>query len=114
MTPHRTLPIDEVLHRIDMELSDIGTSLKKNDARFKKHDGEFKFVRDEIKGLHKKFDQQDRKLETWKSQLFDKIDNFLGRIDSQDKEIAAIGFRKEEHEDRISKLEGYCGINYAV
>ena len=58
----------------------------------------------QTEGLNNRFDEMENKLTAWKSELFDKIDNFLGRIDGQDKEIAALGFRSEEHEQRLNNL----------
>lgn len=70
-------------------------------SKLRSHDDQFKLIRLDIKGLSKRFDKQDRKFE----KLYNLISKFTGRINTQDKEIAAIAFRKEEHEARIKKLE---------
>ena len=60
----------------------------------------------EMKGLYKRFDLFEKTLFDWKSHLFNKIDNFIGRIDRQDKEIAAQGFQIEEIHSKVFTTSG--------
>ena len=74
------------------------------DKKFSGTDKQLLRLSRQTEGLNNRFDEMENKLTAWKSELFDKIDNFLGRIDGQDKEIAALGFRSEEHEQRLNNL----------
>src|SRR3989344_7705086 len=98
MGPHKTPPLEERLDRVESDISTMKQSLRN-------HPKQFSFVRQEFKRIDKRFDRQEKILITWKNQLFRKIDKFMERIDNQDKEIATIAFRKEDHEERLSKLE---------
>lgn len=82
------------------DLTTIKTKLRAHDDQFKLIRSDIKDVQKDVKQLHKEFGGLDKKLGKWKSQLFNKIDGFIGRIDSQDKEIAATNFRLEEHEQQ--------------
>ncbi len=111
MGPHKDpakLPVDDQLKLLRNSIDGIASDVSFQGMRLRSVESQVKIVRTEIKDvgkdvkdLNKKFDQQDKNFK----KLYNMIDKFTGRIRKQDGEIAAIAFRKEEHETRISKLE---------
>lgn len=107
MGPHKNPPLEERLDRVESDIVVIKQTLKGHTKRFIRLENH---VNHGFKEVNARFDKQERQLISWKNQLFSKIDKFIGRIDKQDKEIASIAFRKEEHEQRVSKLEKSAGF----
>lgn len=91
--------------RASLHMSVIESKLKVVSTDLIDQNKEIKSTRALFHDLNKRFDSIDEKLFLWKSQLFDKIDNFLERINSQDKEIGALSNRTSNHSDRIERLE---------
>lgn len=105
MAPHKDparLPITDQLKLIREELEDQGLNISNIKYSQRSQAEQTKLERIDIKGLSKRFDQQDKKFD----KLYKLIDGFTGRIKSQDIEIAAASTRSEDHETRISKMEG--------
>jgi peptidoglycan hydrolase CwlO-like protein len=115
MAPHNdptNLPLEDQLtlmrddiESIDLNLSSIKYKQSRQDDQFKLVRSDIKSLKTDLKNVDKKFDKQEKVLAKWKDQLFNKIDKFMGRIRSQDQEIAAISFRSSDHQERITKLE---------
>lgn len=108
MAPHNdpsSLPVEDQLSLIREDIDDIKLDVGTIKYKQRNHDTQLRLVRSDIKSLKSDFKSFDKKIERWKNQLFNKIDKFMGRIKKQDEEIAAIAFRKEDHETRIAKLE---------
>ena len=115
--------IDELQITIKSLVNQMNKNFKKVDDRLGSMDDKFdlmdnrfgsqeKFNRSVVqefaslrREMTQRFDKQEKLAFKWKSDIMNGIDKFAGRIRRQDHEIAAIGARKEHHEDRISRLE---------
>ena len=108
MTPHKEpakLPVDDQLKllrntmdKTSYEVSAQGIKLEVVHNEVKILRTEVKDVNQEVKKINRRFDKQERTFEKWKDQLFNKIDKFMGRINTQEQEIGAINAR-------VSRLE---------
>lgn len=99
MTPHKSpanLPVDDQLKLLrntidDIQLDTSATHVKlqvvQNDLGILKV--EIKDVKNEVRGLNRRFDQQDKKFD----KLYKLISGFVGRIKSQDEEIGTLNVR---------------------
>ena len=87
------------------EIQEIKSDFSFNRIRLRTIEDGIKVIKTDQSDLNKKFDDTDQKLSTWKSQLFDKIDKFLGRISKQDQEIIFQTGRLDSHEGDIKKLK---------
>lgn len=99
MTPHKNpanLPVDDQLKLLrntidDIQLDTSATHVKlqvvQNDLGILKV--EIKDVKNEVRGLNRRFDQQDKKFD----KLYKLISGFVGRIKSQDEEIGTLNVR---------------------
>lgn len=99
MTPHKNLanlPVDDQLKLLrntidDIQLDTSATHVKlqvvQNDLGILKV--EIKDVKNEVRGLNRRFDQQDKKFD----KLYKLISGFVGRIKSQDEEIGTLNMR---------------------
>lgn len=105
MGPHKDpaqLPTDDQLKLLRHSVDKMQFDVAAMEIKLEVTRNEVKILRTELKDFGNEIKKE---IKTKFDKIMDRIDEFIGRINTQDKEIAAIAFRKEEHETRIKKLE---------
>lgn len=104
MTPHKDLtklPVDDQLKLLRNTIDDTNYEVSAQGVKLRVVHNDLKILRTEVKDVRTEVKQISKKID----KLYNMISGFIGRIKGQDQEIAAIAFRKEEHETGLSRLK---------
>ncbi len=112
MTPHKNpdnLSVDDQLKLLRKSSDDVQFELSANTVKLEVTKNQVEILRTEIKDLKNEtkrgFDNLDQKLEKWKSEIHDLIDEgFTSKAKAHDEEIGILNHRTAELRQNIDKL----------